>query len=112
MKYEILGKTVPVIEATLNQGESMYTQSGGMSWQTQGIKMKTNARGGVMKSLGRMFAGESIFMSSYEAEIDGAKIAFATTVPGDIIPVNMTNTPNGIMLQKKAFLYIFLLLCR
>lgn len=104
MKYEILGKTVPVIEATLNQGESMYTQSGGMSWQTQGIKMKTNARGGVMKSLGRMFAGESIFMSSYEAEIDGAKIAFATTVPGDIIPVNMTNTPNGIMLQKKAFL--------
>lgn len=82
----------------------MYTQSGGMSWQTQGIKMKTNARGGVMKSLGRMFAGESIFMSSYEAEIDGAKIAFATTVPGDIIPVNMTNTPNGIMLQKKAFL--------
>ena len=43
-------------------------------------------------------------MSSYEAEIDGAKIAFATTVPGDIIPVNMTNTPNGIMLQKKAFL--------
>lgn len=104
MKYEILGKTVPVIEATLNQGESMYTQSGGMAWQTQGIKMKTNARGGVMKSLGRMFAGESIFMSSYEAEIDGAKIAFATTVPGDIIPVNMTNTPNGIMLQKKAFL--------
>ncbi len=104
MKYEILGKTVPVIEATLNQGESMYTQSGGMSWQTQGIKMKTNARGGVMKSLGRMFAGESIFMSSYEAEVDGAKIAFATTVPGDIIPVNMTNTPNGIMLQKKAFL--------
>lgn len=104
MKYEILGKTVPVIEATLNQGESMYTQSGGMAWQTQGIKMKTNARGGVMKSLGRMFTGESIFMSSYEAEVDGAKIAFATTVPGDVIPVNMTNTPNGIILQKKAFL--------
>lgn len=104
MKYEILGKTVPVVEVSLNQGESMYTQSGGMSWQTKGIKMKTNARGGVMKSLGRMFVGESIFMSSYEAEVDGAKIAFATTVPGDIIPVNMTNTPNGIMLQKRAFL--------
>ena len=104
MKYEILGKTVPVVEATLNQGETMYTQSGGMSWQTQGIKMSTNARGGVMKSLGRMFTGESIFMSSYTAEVDGAKISFATTVPRDIMPVNMSETPNGLILQKGAFL--------
>ena len=104
MKYEILGKTVPVVEATLNQGETMYTQSGGMSWQTQGIKMSTNARGGVMKSLGRIFTGESIFMSSYTAEIDGAKIAFATTVPGDIMPLNLSQLPNGIILQKGAFL--------
>lgn len=104
MKYEILGKTVPVVEATLNKDESLYTQSGGMAWQTEGIEMKTNARGGVVKSLGRMFAGESIFMSSYKAEVDGAKIAFATTVPGDIIPVDMSNEPEGIILQKRAFL--------
>ena len=104
MKYEILGNTVPVVEVTLNRGESMYTQSGGMSWQTQGIKMSTNARGGVMKSLGRMFTGESIFMSSYTAEADETKIAFATTVPGDIMPINMSEMPNGMMLQKGAFL--------
>lgn len=104
MEYKILGKTVPVVEATLNKGESMYTQSGGMSWQTQGIKMSTNARGGVMKSLGRMFTGESIFMSSYTAEIDNAKISFATTVPGDIMPIDMSETPNGLILQKGAFL--------
>lgn len=104
MKYEILGNTVPVVEVTLNRGESMYTQSGGMAWQSQGIKMSTNARGGVMKSLGRMFTGESIFMSSYTAETDGAKIAFATTVPGDIMPINMLEMPNGMMLQKGSFL--------
>lgn len=104
MKYEILGNTVPVVEVTLNRGESMYTQSGGMAWQTQGIKMSTNARGGVMKILGRMFTGESIFMSSYTAEAEEAKIAFATTVPGDIMPINMSEMPNGMMLQKGAFL--------
>ena len=104
MKYEILGKTVPVVEATLNKGESLYTQSGGMTWQSQGIKMATNARGGVMKSLGRIFTGESIFMSSYTAEVDGAKVAFATTVPGDIMPVNMSEISNGLILQKGAFL--------
>lgn len=104
MKYEILGKTVPVVETTLNKGESLYTQSGGMTWQSQGIKMATNARGGVMRSLGRIFTGESIFMSSYTAEVDGAKIAFATTVPGDILPVNMSEISNGLILQKGAFL--------
>ena len=104
MKYEILGKTVPVVEVSLNKGETMFTQSGGMTWQTEGIKMKTNARGGVMKSLGRMLTGESIFMTSYTAEQEGAKIAFATTVPGDIMPINMANMPDGIILQKNAFL--------
>ncbi len=104
MQYKIVGKTVPTVEVTLNRGESIYTQRGGMSWQTQGIKMQTNARGGVMKSLGRMFAGESMFMSTYTAEIDNAQIAFATTVPGDIKAINMSEIPNGITVQKGAFL--------
>jgi len=104
MNFEIVGKTVPAVEVTLNKGESMYSQSGGMSWQTQGITMKTNAKGGVMKSLGRMFAGESIFMNTYTADVDNAKIAFATTVPGDIITLDLAKHPQGFMLQKGAFL--------
>lgn len=104
MEYKLLGKTVPTVEITLNKGEAMYSQKGGMSWQTEGITMRTNAKGGVMKSLGRMFAGESIFMNTYTAEVDGAQIAFATTVPGDIVAVNMAKHPDGFMLQKGAFL--------
>lgn len=104
MKYEILGKTVPAVEMTLSRGEKVFTQSGGMTWQTEGVRMSTNAKGGVMKSLGRMFAGESIFMSTYEAETEGAKVAFATTVPGEIMPIDMSEVPNGFMLQKGAFL--------
>ena len=103
MKYEIIGKTVPVVEVTLNRGESMYSQRGGMSWQTEGVNMTTNARGGVMKSLGRMFTGESIFMNTYTAGVDGAKVAFATTVPGDIVPINVGEN-NGLIIQKNAFL--------
>ena len=49
MQYEIVGKTVPAVEITLDRGESMYTQSGGMIWQTEGIEMKTNTKGGLMK---------------------------------------------------------------
>lgn len=104
MQYKIIGQTVPVVEVELNKGESMYTQSGGMTYQTEGIEMKTNARGGIMKSLGRVFTGESIFMANYIAQKDGAIVAFATTVPGNIMPVDLSTMPNGINLQKGAFL--------
>ena len=104
MDYKILGQTVPVVEVTMNNGESMYTQTGGMSYQTEGIKMRTNARGGLTKSLGRMFTGESIFMTNYDAEKDGAQIAFATTVPGTILPVDLDKHDEGMILQKGSFL--------
>lgn len=103
MKYEIVGKTVPAVEVTLNQGEAMYTQSGGMVWQTEGIEMKTNTKGGLMKGIGRMLAGESLFMATYTAQKDGAVIAFGSTVPGDVIGVDLSGTP-GLIAQKKAFL--------
>lgn len=104
MNYQILGKTVPAVEVTLSKGESMYSQRGGMSWQTQGIKMSTNAHGGIMKSLGRIFTGESIFMNTFTSEADEAKVAFSTTVPGEIKAIDLAEVPNGIILQKGAFL--------
>lgn len=104
MDYKIMGQIVPVVEIKLNKGESVYTQSGGMIYQSEGIEMKTNARGGVMKSIGRMFSGESMFMANYTAQADGTTVAFASTVPGDLIPINLSEMPGGMMLQKGAFL--------
>jgi len=104
MDYKIIGQTVPVVEVTLNKGESMYTQSGGMAYQTDGIEMKTNARGGIMKSIGRAFAGESMFMANYTAAKDGATVAFATTIPGNVVPFDLTKYPNGLTFQKNSFL--------
>ena len=102
MKYEIIGQTVPAVEVTLSAGESMFTQSGGMIWQTNGISMSTNARGGLARSLGRMFTGESIFMANYTADIEGAKIAFGSTVPGTVVPVDIGQ--GELIVQKGAFL--------
>ncbi len=104
MKYQILGQTVPVVEVELNRGETVYTQTGGMAYQTDGIEMKTNARGGIMKSLGRMFSGESVFMANFTAQVDGAMVAFASTVPGNIMPVDLSQMPNGLIVQKGSFL--------
>ena len=102
MQYQIIGQTVPAVEMTLMSGETVFTQSGGMIWQTPGIQMNSNARGGIAKSIGRMFAGESLFMTNYTAMMDQVRIAFGATVPGCIIPINVGQTP--IICQKGAFL--------
>lgn len=103
MKYTITGTTVPAVEMTLNRGETIFTQSGGMSWQSDGLEMSTNTRGGVLKGLGRMFSGESMFLAHYSAVRDNAAIAFASTVPGSIVPVDVSKA-NGLIIQKGAFL--------
>lgn len=104
MKYEIIGDTMPAVEVVFDApGEGMYTQSGGMAWMTEGVEMSTNAKGGLMKGIGRMFAGESLFMASYKAERAGAMIVFASTVAGRIIPLDVGAT-GGMICQKGAFL--------
>lgn len=103
MKYTLIGSTVPAVEITLRRGESMYSQSGAMAWQSDGIDMRTNSRGGLLKGLGRMFSGESIFQSTFTAQSDGAFISFAATVPGSILAYDLTGKPD-LIAQKGAFL--------
>lgn len=103
MKYNILGSTMPAVEVTMEAGESMFTQSGGMAWMTEGITMDTNLKGGLMKGIGRMFAGESMFMATYTANRSDATIAFASTVPGEIVPIDLRER-RGVICQKGAFL--------
>lgn len=102
MQYKIIGTTVPAVEIALQRSESLYTQSGGMSWQTEGISMSTNARGGLLKGFGRMLSGESFFMATYTADRD-ATIAFSSTVPGSILPVDIAQW-GSLTIQKGAFL--------
>ena len=103
MDYRMLGDILPAVEIRLQAGEAMYTQSGGMAWMSDGIEMSTNTRGGFMKGLGRMFAGESLFMATYRARRPGATIAFASTVAGRILPLDVAAT-GGMICQKGAFL--------
>lgn len=104
MRYEVLGDTMPAVEVVFDTaGESMYTQSGGMAWMSEGIAMDSNMKGGLGKSIGRMFSGESLFMATYKAERPGAMIAFASTVAGEVLPIDVGLT-GGMICQKGAFL--------
>lgn len=102
MKYEIKGTPLPVVICEIEPGESLITESGSMSWMTPNMVMET-VSGGLGKSLGRMFSGESLFLNKYTAEGGQGMIAFASSFPGQILPVNIE--PNASMVvQKSAFL--------
>lgn len=105
MKFRLIGTTVPAVEVYFEQaGEQMVTQSGGMAWMSDGISLNSDTNGGLLAGIGRMFVGESLFMARYTATRPGTTIAFATTVPGTIVPVKMKDFANGLICQKGAFL--------
>lgn len=56
-----------------------------------------------MKGIGRMFAGESLFMATYKATMPNTIIAFASTVAGQILPIDV-GANGGLICQKGAFL--------
>ena len=72
-----------------------------MSWMDDGITMKTEG-GGIGKMFGRMFTGESIFMANYTADRDGAKVTFGSTIPGAVVPIDVSKSE--MIVQKGAFL--------
>ena len=89
MKTHIFGNDLPGVSITLDKGESVYTQSGGMAWMDEKIKMETNLKGGLMSGIGRLFSGESLFMATYTSTANDQEIVFASTFPGQILEFNL-----------------------
>ena len=102
MQYNIFGGNLPAVTLTLNPSESIYTQSGGMSWMTAGVQMDTNMKGGLLKGLGRMLSGDSLFIATYSATAANQEITIASTFPGAIVAVIPTG--GDVIAQKSAFL--------
>ena len=103
IKYEIEGGSLPVLICHPEAGQSLVTQKGAMSWMSPNMIMDTNAGGGLKKMFGRMFTGESLFMNEYTAQGGEGTIAMAASLPGRIIPFEVT-PGNGIVVQKGGFL--------
>lgn len=103
METKIVGDMLPAVICKLKKGETVLTENGGMSWMDNDIKMQTTTNGGIMKGIGRAFAGESIFMNTYTAEKDDVEIAFSSCFPGQILEFNLAEGET-IIAQKRAFL--------
>ncbi len=105
MNYEIKGQPLPVVIMNVEQGETIKTEKGAMSWMSPNMQMTTNAGGSIGKAFGRMFSGESIFQNKYTAAGGPGMIACASSFPGEILPIQITPT-STIIAQKGAMLAV------
>ena len=103
MKYEIQGGNFPVVVCTVEPNETMITEGGGMSWMSPNMKMETTSNGGIGKMLGRMLTKESLFQNKYTAQGGVGTIAFASSLPGDIMAIEISPGKEYVA-QKSSFL--------
>ena len=103
MKYRIEGETLPVVICELDYGETMINEGGSMSWMSPNMKMETTSGGGFGRALGRMFAGEALFLNRYTAQGGPGLIAFASKFPGEIRAFDIA-PGRDVIVQKGGFL--------
>jgi len=102
MKYEIKGTPLPVVEITLEAGESIKCEQGGMSWMTSNLQMETGA-GGLKKMFSRGLTGEGVFMNTYTAVGGAGTIGICSSFPGSIIAIEV-GPGRELVCQKSSYL--------
>ena len=103
ISYRIDGTTLQVVTIELEPGEVIYSESGGMSWMTGNVEMKTHSGGGLGKMFKRALSGESLFITDFFVNNNQGTVAFASEFPGKIIPFDL-RPGESIIVQKDAFM--------
>lgn len=101
--YKIIGTTMQAALLKMRAGQTIFTETGALSWMQDGISMNTNMGGGIGGLFKRALGGESLFIVDYAAQREGAELAFASDFPGKILPVNLAQG-QSLIAQRQSFL--------
>lgn len=84
---------MPVLEIMLEPGETIVAEPGELSWISGNVSLRTSTMGagakGLTGVLKRAFAGGGLFMTEYSSSGGPGMVAFATKLPGQIMPVDI-----------------------
>jgi len=107
MQSRITGTTMPVLEFMLDPNESIISEAGELSWMGSSIQMTTHTQfgggGGIFGAIKRVAGGGSLFMTEYRAMGVPGELAFATKLPGHIVPVEVA-PGHEYMIHRQGFL--------
>ncbi|WP_344055741.1 TIGR00266 family protein [Microbacterium lacus] len=107
MRPVIAGTTMPILEITLDPGESVVAEGGDVAWLSPGMQLDTSTahgsggQGGFMSSLKRVLGGGQLFLTRYTAPAGGL-VAFAAQLPGTIREVQIDPADN-FMIQSGSY---------
>ena len=82
----------PLVELSLNQGETVFIQRGSMVYHTPNVSLNTSGSGlgRFVKAVGRsMVSGESTFITQAVADSDNGNLALAPDTPGQVIALEL-----------------------
>jgi len=107
MQSRIQGTTMPVLEFILEPNESVISEAGELSWMSSNVQMTTHTQfgggGGLFGVIKRVAGGGTLFMTEYRAMGSPGEVAFATKVPGHILPVEI-GPGHEYMIHRHGFL--------
>jgi uncharacterized protein (TIGR00266 family) len=107
MQSRVTGTTMPVLEFILDPNESIISEAGELSWMSSSIQMTTHTQfgggGGFFGAIKRVAGGGSLFMTEYRALGTPGEVAFATKLPGHIVPVEVS-PGHDYMIDRQGFL--------
>jgi uncharacterized protein (TIGR00266 family) len=107
MQSQIVGTTMPVLEIGLEANEAIISEAGELSWMSSNIRLNTHTQlgggGGLFGVLRRVAGGGTLFMTEYSAVGARGQVAFATKVPGHILPVEIS-PGHEYMVHRHGFL--------
>jgi len=91
-----------VVSVQLQHGQRVYSEPSAMASMTPNLTLKAGLKSGLRKSLGRVFAGESLVTSTYSADSGPGEVTFAPGIPGDICHHYLDRS--SMYLQRGSFL--------
>lgn len=103
MQYKISGNIMESLDIHLKGGESIYSESGGMAWMRGAFEMDTSTKGGLGAGIGRMLAGESLFLTTYTCKSQDGLITFTPEFPGKVLAMPL-DAGQSLICQKDAFM--------
>lgn len=113
--YKIYGDDIQFVEIELDPAETVIAEAGTMVYMEDGISFEVKMGDGSTPDQGlmgklfsagsRLLTGESLFLTHFTNQGYGkSRVAFAAPYPGTIIPIDLKQVNNNLIVQKDGFL--------